>query len=90
MKYLKNANNIKVGDKFRYRSRGYTVDGLSYNAGTEYDATVIYITKYLIGLRLLCDQLTLHTITFGPPQPYDVAIRKVDVGRTERLYLPEM
>ena len=90
MKYLKNANRIKVGDKFRYRSRGYLVDGLSYNAGTEYDAEVIYITKYLIGLRLLCDQSTLHTITFGKPQPYNIAIRKIDVGRTEKLYLPEM
>lgn len=90
MKYLKNANRIKVGDKFRYRSRGYLVDGLSYNTGTEYDAEVIYITKYLIGLRLLCDQSTLHTITFGKPQPYNIAIRKIDVGRTEKLYLPEM
>ena len=79
-----------MGDKFRYRSRGYLVDGLSYNAGTEYDAEVIYITKYLIGLRLLCDQSTLHTITFGKPQPYNIAIRKIDVGRTEKLYLPEM
>ena len=89
MKYLKNANGIKVGDKFRYRSRGYCVDGFVSSRGTEYDTEVVYVTDRLIGLKMLCDQNTLSSITFGESQPYVWSIRKVDIGRTERLYLPE-
>ena len=90
MKYLRNSNGIKVGDKFRYKSRGFHVDGLLTSAGVIYDATVIYTTEHLIGLSLLCDQSTLDTITFGPSQPFNWAIRKNDIGTTEKLYLPEM
>ena len=89
MKYLKNANGIKVGDKFRYRSSGYGVDGMVSCKGTMFDAEVIQVTKHLIALRILCDQTTVNSITFGEAMPYNWSIRKVDIGRTERLYLPE-
>ena len=87
MKYLRNANNIKVGDKFRYKSSGYGVDGMMASKGTMFDAEVIQVTSKLIALRLTCDQSTNNRMPFGDPVPYNWAIRKVDVGRTERLYL---
>ena len=88
MKYLKNANGIKVGDKFRYKSSGYGVDGMLAARGIMFDAEVIQVTKELIALRLTCDQSTLNRMCFGDPFPYNWSIRKVDVGRTEKLYLP--
>ena len=91
MKYLRNANGIKVGDKFRYRSRGLYVDGMWTNRGAEYDVEVVQVTQYLVTLRMTVDQLTMQNAScvMGEPQPYNWAIRKNDIGTTERLYLPE-
>ena len=89
MKYLRSARGIKVGDKFRYKSRGFHVDGLLTSAGVVYDATVVYETERLLGLSLLCDQTTLDVQPFGKPLPFTWTIRKVDVGRSEKLYLVE-
>lgn len=89
MKYLRNANGIKVGDKFRYRSRGLYVDGIWTNRGADYDVEVVSVSTHLVVLRMLIDQITMSGPILGKPQPYNWAIRKVDIGRTERLYLPE-
>lgn len=91
MKCLRNANGIKVGDKYRYRSRGLYVDGMWINRGAEYDAEVIEVTKYLVVLRIMIDQLTMpgYVSTMGKPRPYNWSIRKVDIGRNERLMVAD-
>lgn len=88
MKYLKNANGIKVGDKFRYRGSGYGVDGTLIAKGKMYDAEVVSISTHIITLRITLDKTTVDYFMLGDSKPYTWAIRKVDVGRTERLYLP--
>lgn len=91
MKYLRSAKGIKVGDKFRYRSRGLYLDGAWVNRGAEYDVEVINVSTHTITLRMLIDQLTMpgETSVMGKPQPYNWAIRKVDVGIKEKLMLIE-
>ena len=89
MKCLRNANGIKVGDKFRYKSKGYHADNAMISVNAEYDAEVIQVTEYLIVLRMTVDQKTIHRLCIWEPTPYNWSIRKVDVGRTEKLYLTE-
>ena len=91
MKCLRSANGIKVGDKFRYRSRGLYVDGAWVSRGAEYDVEVIDTSTHLITLRMIIDQTTMpgYTSIMGKPQPYNWSIRKVDIGRSEKLMLLE-
>ena len=89
MKCLRSANGIQLGDKFRYRSRGLYVDGIWTNRGAEYDVEVVSISTHLITLSMLIDQVTMSGPILGKPQPYNWSIRKVDVGTTEKLYLPD-
>lgn len=87
MKYLRNANGIKVGDKFRYRSCVY-VDGGYIAKGKPYDAEVIDVSKHVITLQLNCKKaVTIFDEEPNVPAKYNWAIRKVDVGTRERLYL---
>ena len=90
-KYLRSARGIKVGDQFRYISNGFEVsDGDTVRViskGAEYDVTVIQVTEHLITLRMWVDQSTTHRPCIWDSLPYNWSIRKVDVGRTERLYL---
>lgn len=91
MRCLRNANGIKKGDRFRYRSRGVYVDGVWVNRGAEYDVEVINVSTHTITLRMLIDQTTMpgYSAIMGDPQPYNWAIRKVDVGTREKLMLLE-
>lgn len=86
-KYLRNANGIKVGDKFRYVSKGFIDGGHIISKGAEYDATVIQVTDHLIVMSIWCDQSTLNRPCILCSLPYNWSIRKVDVGRSEKLYL---
>jgi len=91
MKCLRSAKGIKVGDKFRYRSRGLYLDGAWVNRGADYDVEVIQVTDHLITLRMTIDQLTMQgsSSVMGDPKPYNWSIRKIDVGTSERLFLLE-
>lgn len=89
--YLRNAKGIKVGDRFLYVSNGFEMyeDGqrIVVSKGAEYDAEVIQVTEHLIILNILVDQSTINRPCIWESRPYNWAIRKCDVGITEKLYL---
>ena len=91
MKCLRSDRGIKVGDKFKYRSRGLFVDGSWVNRGAEYYAEVIDTSTHLITLRISVDQLTMQgeSSVMGNPTAYNWSIRRIDIGRTEKLMLIE-
>lgn len=90
-KYLRSAKNINVGDKFVYVSNGFEVsDGgevVIVSKGAEYDAEVVQVTEHMIVMNILVDQSTINRPCIWEPKPYNWAIRKVDIGRSEKLYL---
>ena len=86
-KYLRSARGIKVGDRFIYVSNGIELDGEIISKGAEYDAEVIDVTTHLIVLRMTADQSTIRRPYIHEAKPYNWAIRKVDVGISEKLYL---
>ena len=89
--YLRSAKGIQKGDRFLYVSNGFSVveDGqtIVISKGAEYDAEVIQVTDHLIVLNILVDQSTINRPCIWESHPYNWAIRKVDVGVSEKLYL---
>jgi hypothetical protein len=72
-------------------SNGFQVveDGqlITISKGAEYDAEVIQMTEHLIVLSIKVDQSTINRPCIWDSKPYTWAIRKVDVGVSEKLYL---
>ena len=89
--YLRSARGIKVGDRFTYISNGFEMyeDGkkIFISKGAEYDALVVGVTEHLIILNIIVDQATITRSCIWESRPYNWAIRKSDVGISEKLYL---
>ena len=74
-------SELKIGAYYIYRGK------TSITPAT-YLAKVEKITRYLVVIQVTIDQTTdiEQDTKLGRPSSYCTAIRRVDIGRTERLY----
>ena len=89
---IKNADELKVGDRVRYKNKkGYCVKDKNgahmESVGAEYDAEVIQITEHHITFNITVDQSTIRRACVWGPRPYNWSIRKWEINNGfEDLY----
>lgn len=74
------GSEIKVGDRYEYRSP------TTITRNATYRADVKAITPFNVIVDLTIDQSSAPIERYGIARTYSWAIRRIDIGRTERLY----
>ena len=81
---VQNVDELYVGQKVRYKSKGYVVHDETgahlTSADAEYDAKVVQITDNIVCLRLTADQSTIHRGCVWEAKPYNWSIRVWDLN----------
>ena len=80
MKLVKNVKDLKVGETYRYQGIG------TMYKNAVYTAVVLGIYAHIILMSICIDETSMEEPVYGNPIPYNWAICKNDIGRTERLY----
>lgn len=73
-------SEIEVGERYEYRSPRTITKNATYYADVK------QITPYIVSVDLTIDQTLSNIERYGVPRSYSWAIRRGDIGRTERLY----
>lgn len=77
---IKNASQLKVGDKYLYTGH------FTPYPNALYDAEVIGIYRHTVTLRVKIRIESTEETALGEVQPYNWSIPKINIGTTEILY----